>query len=315
MTGDHTWPKGAFTLDFPQFLEHHGLSARGEAVPLLGGEDNRIARIATDRGDVVVREYLHSGIDQVRAELGLVDHLARDGFPTPAAFPRLTGEPVAIVGGRPIAVFPFVSGEVPPAITADLARQCGTLLAWMHVSTAGWTDDRIPVIDRRGILEQAAAADVALAGADHWRAEVADFRKRNADDLALLDEQPSGPIHHDLHRQNLLVADDTVTAVLDFDELNRGPLILDLARCFHYLAVETPDRRLPGDLTEAVIAGYESRRPLSISELELLPLAYDLAGIVDAAAFIMWAAPHVGLDSTDECHSWQAYLAGRETLR
>jgi homoserine kinase type II len=315
MTGDHIWPKGAFTLDFPAFLAQHGLTARGEAVPLLGGDDNRIARIATDRGDVVVREYLHTGIDEVRAELALVDHLARDGFPTPAPFPRLAGEPVAIVAGRPIAVFPFVSGEVPAAITADLAWQCGTLLAWMHASTAGWADDRVPVIDRRGILAQAAAADVDLAGADQFREEVADFLKRNADDLALLDEQPSGPIHHDLHRQNLLVADDTVTAVLDFDELNRGPLILDLARCFHYLAVETPDRRLPGDLAETVIAGYESRRPLSITELELLPLAYDLAGLVDAAAFIMWAAPHLGLESTEECHSWQAYLAGRETVR
>jgi homoserine kinase type II len=156
---------------------------------------------------------------------------------------------------------------------------------------------------------------VELAGADQFREEVADFLERNAEDLALLDEQPSGPIHHDLHRQNLLVADDTVTAVLDFDELNRGPLILDLARCCHYLALENPDRRLPGDLAEAVIAGYESRRPLSITELELLPLAYDLAGIVDAAAFIMWAAPHLGLESTEECHSWQAYLAGRETVR
>jgi homoserine kinase type II len=315
MTGDHTWPKGAFTLDFPAFLAQHGLAARGEAVPLLGGEDNRIARIATDRGDVVVREYLHTGIDEVRAELALVDHLARDGFPTPAPFPRLAGEPVAIVAGHPIAVFPFVSGEVPAAITPDLAWQCGTLLAWMHASTAGWADDRVPVIDRRGILAQAATADVDLAGADRFREEVADFLQRNADDLSLLDEQPSGPIHHDLHRQNLLAADDTVTAVLDFDELNRGPLVLDLARCFHYLAVEHPDRRLPGDLTEAVIAGYESRRPLSITELELLPLAYDLAGIVDAAAFIMWAAPHLGLESTEECRSWQAYLAGRETLR
>ncbi|MCC3764178.1 phosphotransferase [Glycomyces sp. TRM65418] len=312
MTGDHIWPKGTFGLAFPQFLERHGLEARGDVEPLLGGEDNRIGRIATDRGDVVIREYLNSGLDKVRAELDLVGHLARDGFPTPGPVPSLIGEPVAVVGGNPIAVFPFVPGDVPAAMTPDLARQCGTLLARMHAGTEDWTDERIPVIDRRGILEQAADSDVDLAGADRWRTETRAFLDRHAEDLALLDGLPSGPIHHDLHRQNLLVEDGDVTAVLDFDELNRGPLLIDLARCLHYLALEQPDRRLPAALAQAVIAGYEHVRPLRITELELLPLAFDLAGIVDAAGCIMWAAPRLGLTGVDDCHSWQAYLANRE---
>lgn len=311
MTDDHAWPKGTFALDFSEFLEQHGLEARGEATPLLGGEDNRIARIATDRGDVVIREYLDSGIDKVRAELALVEHLSRDGFPTPAAFPRVDGELVTVVEGNPIAVFPFVSGDVPVSMSANLAAQCGTLLARLHVSTAGWTDARIPVIDRRAILELAAEADVELAGADLWREEVRSFLERNVDALSLLDEQPAGPIHHDLHRQNLLTRGGEVTAVLDFDELNRGPLILDLARLFHYLAVDAPDRRLRVDLAEAALAGYQRVRPLDDAERALLPLAFDLAGIVDASAFIMWAAPHVGLERVEECQSWLAYLAGR----
>jgi Ser/Thr protein kinase RdoA (MazF antagonist) len=102
-----------------------------------------------------------------------------------------------------------------------------------------------------------------------------------------------------------------VTAVLDFDELNHGPLILDLARFFQYLALDAPGRRLPVPLAEAAIAGYQRVRPLQIAELELLPLAFDLVGIVEAAGFIMWAAPHLGLASVDECHSWRAYLANR----
>lgn len=315
MTGDHTWQKGPLGIEYPKFLQEYGLEARSEAVPLTGGEDNRLARIATDQGEVVIREYLHSDVHKVRAELALVEHLAQGGFPTPAAYQRLSGEPVTVEAGNPIAVFPFVSGDVPDEMTADLARQCGALLARMHVSTKGWNDPRIPAIDRRGILEQAATADDVLTGADHWREEVRSFLERNTEELALLHEQPSGPIHHDLHRQNLLVADGEVTAVLDFDELDHGPLILDLARCFHYLAVEAPDRKLPVDLAEAAIAGYESRRPLSITELELLPLAFDLAGIVDAAAFIMWAAPHMGLEHIHDCHSRLAYLANREALR
>jgi Ser/Thr protein kinase RdoA (MazF antagonist) len=69
--------------------------------------------------------------------------------------------------------------------------------------------------------------------------------------------------------------------------------------------------RLPTALAEAAVAGYQIVRPLTDPELELLPLAVDLAGIVDAAAFIIWAAPYLDLRSVGECKSWKSYLANR----
>jgi homoserine kinase type II len=314
MTSEQYWPKGRLGLDFPKFLQRYGLQARGEPVPLTGGEDNRLARIPTDRGDVVIREYLHSRHAKVSAEMALVEHLARDGFPTPMPIFPEAGERVALIAGNPVAVFPFASGRVPEAMTEALAGRCGALLARMHLSTEGWADERIPVVDRRGILEQAAASDAKLAGARFWRSETRGFLERNAAALALLDALPAGPLHHDLHRRNVLVEGNAVTAVLDFDELNRGPLILDLARWCHYAALEQEDMRLPAALAAAVVAGYQGVRPLTGAELELLPLAFDLAGIIDAAGFVMWAAPYLGLQAMHECRSWKAYLANRDAL-
>ena len=313
MTVDQIWPNGRLRLNVPGFLGRFGFEACGEPVPLPGGEDNINARVATDRGDVVIREYVHSGFGKVRAELAFVEHLARGGFPTPVPFPSENGEPAVLVGGRPLAVFPFVSGAVPPEMTEGLAEECGALLARLHVLADGWADDRIPVTDRRGLLMESVAADVALAGARLWRSETRSFLERNAAALALLEAQPRGPLHHDLHRQNLLVADGEVTAVLDFDELDHGPLIIDLARFFHYLAVEEADRRLPAALAEAAARGYQRVRPLSATELELLPLALDLVGMVDAAGFIRWAAPYLGLERIHDCHSWLSYLANAST--
>jgi homoserine kinase type II len=312
MTGNPHWPNGELRLDLPVFLARFGLEARGGAEPLLGGEDNINARVATDRGDVVVREYVHSTRAKVAAELALVAHLARGGFPTPAPFTADNGGLFALVGGKPIAVFPFASGAVPPVMTPDLAEQSGALLARMHTATADWTDDRIPVIDRLGLLQTAAASEVELAGADEWRAENRRFLDRHSESLALLAEQPTGPLHHDLHRQNLLAEDGRVTAVLDFDEINHGPLILDLARLLQYAALEQSDRRLPAAIAEAALAGYQKIKPLTATELELLPVAFDLAGLVDAAGFIMWAAPYLGVERVADCHSWLGYLINRD---
>jgi homoserine kinase type II len=312
MSGNPNWPNGELRLDLPVFLARFGLEARGGPEPLLGGEDNINARVATDRGDVVVREYVRSAPAKVAAELALVAHLAREDFPTPAPFTADNGERFALVAGTPIAVFPFASGDVPPAMTPDLAEQSAALLARMHTAATDWTDDRIPVTDRLSVLETAAASDVELDGAEGWREENRRFLDQRGEALALLADQPAGPLHHDLHRQNLLAENGRVTAVLDFDELNHGPLILDLARLLQYAALEQPDRRLPAAVAEAALAGYQKIRLLTATELELLPVAFDLAGLVDAAGFIMWAAPYLGVERVAECHSWLGYLANRD---
>ncbi|RXZ72455.1 phosphotransferase [Agromyces albus] len=300
-------------IEFPKILAEYGLHATGDPKPLEGGEDNGNFRIATDKGEVVLREYRVSGIEKIRAELRLVAFLGQNGYPTPAPFHTASGE-LVIEAARPIAVFPWVPGDVPPEMTAPLAGQLGGLLARMHLLTADWTDERIPVIDRLGLLHQGLASRPELDGVDDWHDRVRDFLEGRSEELERLHELPSGPLHHDLHRQNLLVADGEVTAVLDFDELNHGPLVIDLARVFHYLAVDDPDRRLPRDLADAAVAGYERTRALSDAERELLPVAFDLAGMVDAAAFIMWAAPAIGLTHVDECNSWIAYLHNVDAL-
>ncbi|THV41686.1 homoserine kinase [Glycomyces buryatensis] len=302
-----------YQIDFPKVLAEFGLRPAGDPKPLEGGEDNGNFRVATDRGEVVVREYRVSGIDKVRAELRLVSFLTERGYPTPAPYRTGTGE-LVVEAERPIAVFPWVPGDVPTQMTEPLSEQVGELLARMHLATADWNDEGLPVIDRLGLLRQGLDSRPELEGVDEWHARMRTFLDASGEDLKRLGTLPSGPLHHDLHRQNLLVANGKITAVLDFDELNRGPLIIDLARVFHYLAVDRDDRRLSRGLAEAVVAGYERTRPLSEAERELLPVAFDLVGLVDAAAFIMWAAPAIGLSHVDECNSWIAYLRNVDAL-
>ncbi|WP_163540908.1 phosphotransferase enzyme family protein [Occultella kanbiaonis] len=77
--------------------------------------------------------------------------------------------------------------------------------------------------------------------------------------------------------------------------------------------LDRDDRRLPRDLADAVVAGYDRNRALTAAERRLLPVALDLVGIVDAAGVLMWAAPELGLRRVDECRSWVAYLRNAGT--
>ncbi|WP_203855189.1 phosphotransferase enzyme family protein [Plantactinospora mayteni] len=305
-----TMPDGP---DVTVVLARFGRRPQGEPRLLTGGEDNRNVRVATEAGEVVVRQYLLSAADKVAAELHVVAFLARAGYPTPAPFPADNGE-LLLRAEHPIAVFPFCPGMVPSRLTEDLAEQCGGLLARFHLLTAGWEDPRIPRVDRVGQLRGVAGSSLAIEGADEWRRRTAAFLDTHRDDLRALDDLPAGPLHHDLHRHNLLVADDQVVAVLDFDELNHGPLIIDLARVWHYAAMEQDDRCLPARLVEAVITGYDKVRPLAPAERALLPMAFDLVNLVEAAGFLGHQPDVPWVAHVDECHSWLAYRlnAGRD---
>jgi homoserine kinase type II len=299
-------------LDVEAILAEYDLHATGPAVPLVGGEDNRNLRIATDGREVVLRAYRFSGAEKIRAELRLVSFLAEHGYPTPAPL-RTRGGELLVMDGTPVALFPRAPGVVPDAVTVPLAERMGELLASLHLLTAGWADARIPTIDRFGLIGRALASRPDLDGVEEWHAQMRRFLEDHGADLALLGELPTGPLHHDLHRHNLLIAGGAVTAVLDFDELNEGPLVLDLARALQYLALDREDRRLPRDLADAVVAGYDRTRALTAAERRLLPVALDLVGIVDAAGVLMWAAPELGLRRVDQCHSWVAYLRNAQS--
>jgi Ser/Thr protein kinase RdoA (MazF antagonist) len=288
-------------------LAQFGKALRGEPQLLTGGLDNRNVRVRTDDGDMVVRQYLLSPPDKVAAELDLVHSLAREGYPTPAPLVTIRGG-LFIRAEHPIALFPFVAGHVPPAVNIDLAVQYGNLLASLHQLSAGWTDLRIPRIDRVGLLRQGAQAPLNMGGVEEWRAVVNAFLQSRRAELASVNALPSGPLHHDLHRHNVLVDNRRIVAVLDFDELNHGPLLVDIARAWHYLAADSDGRALPRALADALVTGYDSVRPLLRAERANLDFAFDLVNLVEAATFLMDWSDTFQVNHVSECNSLQMYL-------
>ncbi|GAA4914433.1 homoserine kinase [Stackebrandtia albiflava] len=296
-------------LNPAELLSRYGRTPTTEPVELPGGQDNRNLRIGTDLGDVVVRQYLRSPLERIRAELELVDFLARRGYPTPAPLPLRAGRFLS-EQEPPVAVFEFARGRAADGSDGAPAAQTGELLARLHTLTSGWLDARIPEYDRVAALRATIDGPFEVPGAEEWRAAVESFLAENSTGLAELAELPAGPLHHDMHGANLLVENGRITAVLDFDELNHGPLVIDLARALFYLAVAQPDRGLPAAPAEALVAGYRSARMLTGPEHAALPVAFGLVALVDAAEVLTGG----GLASVSDCHSWQVFRANEGAL-
>src|SRR5262249_1119514 len=80
---------------------------------------------------------------------------------------------------------------------------------------------------------------------------------------------PKGIIHGDLFQDNLIVKGEKVVAVLDFEAASRGKFIFDLATAVDALCFESEQYNLKR--FEALIAGYESLRALSLAEWDAFP--------------------------------------------
>lgn len=77
-------------------------------------------------------------------------------------------------------------------------------------------------------------------------------------------------IHNDLHSENLLVRPgqpDVMVGVIDFGDMLRSPLIVDLGVCAAYLR---GDDEAPFAAIRAFVAGYQQITPLTAAELDLL---------------------------------------------
>jgi homoserine kinase type II len=291
-------------------LDCFGLHPLDEGHELKGGKDNVNVAVNTEAGVIVARRYELTSREFVAAELALVERLAECGYPTPPPLCTVDGERF-VNAGKPVALFRFVPGETPEVTDTALAAAFGHLLRWLHILARDWDNSRLEEIDRLALLHQSTQRRLPLSGEAEFREEVHDFLQRQGRYLeSILPSLPTGAIHHDLHRLNVIVRSGHVAAVLDFDELNRGPLAADPLRTFHYVAQEDPEWRLPEPLAAATLDAYARRRPFSPLEREALPVLFDMLNLLDAVDFLQ--DPPDAVTNVAESPSLQVYWANRD---
>ncbi len=260
------------------------------------GFDKTTYRVDTAESSYVLQFYDRKP-EAAECSLPFVAWIAARGYPTPRPRWIRTGGP------RPAAVFPFVEGMHPDSATTALAEQMGSTLALLHRLAREYAGP-LPVIDRLQVIRDAAIEAERRAALRPW-ADVARewLRVHEEPWRRALEVLPAGPVHHDFHTDNVLVAGGNLASVLDFDEVQTAPFVIDIARALHYFAEEAEDLRLPRALVVAFLRGYESIRPASRDEHHALDLAFQLANLTHVA-FSM-------LDPRDRPESLSASLRHR----
>ena len=202
--------------------------------------------------------------------LGLMHHLAERGISCPLPVERHDGKLFGTLAGRPAALITFLEGMWMRRPTAVHCREVGKALAQLHLAGADFPLSRPNALDIDGWHKLwAASRDRADEVEKGLAAEVdADF--------ALLDGQwpkglPSGVIHADLFPDNVFFLGEQLSGLIDFYFACNDFYAYDVATCLNAWCFE---KDFSFNLTKgrALLAGYQSIRPLGDDEKQALPL-------------------------------------------
>ncbi|WLR93499.1 homoserine kinase [Shinella zoogloeoides] len=202
--------------------------------------------------------------------LGLMHHLAERGLSCPLPLPRNDGALLGELSGRPAAMISFLEGMWLRKPAPKHCREVGRALAQMHLAGEGFEITRknaLSVDGWRPLWEKSAArADEVETGLqDEIAGELAFLESNWPKDL------PAGVIHADLFPDNVFFIGDDLSGLIDFYFACNDLLAYDVVTCLNAWCFEKDGAF---NLTKgmAMLAGYESVRPLSAEEAAALPL-------------------------------------------
>ncbi|MBN1608558.1 MAG: homoserine kinase [Polyangiaceae bacterium] len=254
--------------DAGTIVGHYGLRVV-RAEPVDGGRVNSNFRLWTgEEESFFLRIYEQQCASAVQDELRLVRELEGAGVPTPAPLARVDGGWVCEHSGKPAAVFPWIRGEwiCQRSVTPQLCRAVGTALARLH--EASRVCQRAPP-GRYDVQALRGRLDVVSATGTHELASAAAAVRRKLEVYAAVRDVglPSGIIHGDLFRENVLWNGDSVAAMVDFECACCGPFAYDLmvsvlAWCY--------DSSFEWPFVRGMLEGYAAHRLLSRREIRAL---------------------------------------------
>ena len=211
--------------------------------------------------------------------IGLKQHLAAKNYPCPEPIMGKDGTALRMLEGRPAVIISFLEGLSPRRPNIAQCRGLGEGLGRMHVALSDFPMTRENAL---GPTSWPRLWQGREAGADALQDGLAALVAADLDAIAQADPDalplPRGTIHADLFPDNAFFLGDEFSGAIDFYFACTDALVYDLAVCLNAwafedgMAGESSGLQYNFSKGAALIAGYESVRPLDPAERDALPV-------------------------------------------
>jgi homoserine kinase type II len=268
-------PVSAAELD--AFLTRYTVGTRLDFSGIEGGIENSNFFVTTTGGAFVLTLFEQHTPQALDYFLKLMDCLAGAGIPVAKPVATRDGELLSHLNGKPAALLTRLPGSHPEHTTTDQCSQIGAMLARMHLAGKDFPLYRAP--DRghawrmqttQDILPYLNAPDVPLLRTEMQFQTSIPFA-----------ELPTGTIHADLFRDNVLFHNGQLSGILDLYFACTDSLLYDLAVVVNDWCCN-PDGSLDEPRLQACLQAYQAIRPWQPVEQEYWP------AVLRAAALRFW---------------------------
>jgi len=236
-----------------------------------GGIENTNYFVDTDQGQYVLTLFERLSFEQLPFYLHLMQHLAAHGIPVPDPAGDVKGNILHELKGKPASVVSKLRGHSELAPTAAHCTGVGEALARMHLAGLdyprrqpnlrglAWWNETVPVVLPHLTPEQSNLILGELAYQNHVAASSA------------CRSLPSGVVHADLFRDNVMFEDGKLTGFFDFYFAGCDTFLFDIAVCLNDWCIDLATGAKDEERSAAFLAAYQAVRPLTAQERQLLP--------------------------------------------
>lgn len=239
-----------------------------EITPLAEGIENYNYHVRTPDHQYVLRVYRDGRPRDIKYELDVMRHFQNAHIQIPQVFASGRGMLYARTNGKYCALFDFAEGDSIPwkPIPQQLSVNIGRTVAALHLAGIAYPSSRKQVRYFHQTLREMSC---------HVKNQsLCRMRDALLDDLEglLAMNIPAGVIHSDINRENILVANKRISAILDFNEAHHDYIVWDTAIAITQLYI-TKTFGIDWRGLASFAEGYSAIRRLSLSEINsILPL-------------------------------------------
>ena len=244
----------------------------GELVSLQGissGIENTNYFLTTDQGDYVLTLFERLNHEQLPFYLYLMKHLAARGVPVPDPQSNQQGDILLTLLDKPAAVVNRLSGQSELRPDTVHCAAMGRTLAQMHLAARdydrfqinlrglAWWNDTVPLVLPHLTPEQHQLLTHELAYQNH------------VSSLSAYAALPSGPVHADAFRNNVMFDGEQLSGVFDFYFAGCDHWLFDLGVCVNDWCIDWQTGDMDHVRLQAMLSAYQSVRHLTAAERAL----------------------------------------------
>ena len=254
-----------------QFIDALDLGKLQSIKACAGGIENTNYFVDTDQGQYVLTLFERLTFEQLPFYLHLMKHLAARGVPVPDPAPGKNNDILHSLKGKPAAVVNKLRGSSQLQPTQAHCTKVGAMLAQMHLAGQdfdlqqpnlrglAWWNSVLPAVLPHITPEQRSLLLGELAYQNHV-AESSGYK-------AL----PTGVVHADLFRDNVMFEGDELTGFFDFYFAGCDTFLFDISVCLNDWCIDLPTGQHDDVRAHAFLNAYQAVRPLTAQERTLLP--------------------------------------------